>query len=110
MNEQTSREEIQFYLQTGAGRIIKQTFKNPLPESQSETMISKIGTLNQSLAGGLNNMWYEDPRLNIAGADYTNDNKIIKIIKADLYESTKTVTDNVTQTIERITTIYNETN
>lgn len=100
----TERHEIKFTFQTGAGREIIQTFQNP--NSDSDTIIAQIPNLNSYLATN-NDFWYEDPR-ELIGGIYTDDNKIIKVVKADIFDQTKVIEDNKTTLLEVTETIYQE--
>lgn len=62
------------------------TFKNPLPIEQSDTMILKIGNINSSLSGSLSNLWLADETVG-------TDKFVTEIIKAELFEQTKTISE-----------------
>lgn len=104
MSTVTQRHEIKLTLQTGGERQITQTFQNPL--SNSDTLVTGITEINTALL--TNDFWYEDPRTEKESDEYTNDNKITKIIKADIFEQTKTVENNKTTLVEVTETIYQE--
>ena len=79
------------------------TLKNPLPISESDTMIANIGVLNQSLAGGLNNKWFADLQ---AAAEFDELYPVKKIIKAEIFEQTKTTSEDG----KTITTVSRQNN
>lgn len=102
--EQTETHEIKFTLQTGGNRKIIQSFKNPI--ANTETILTGISQVNLSLS--TNDFWYEDPKTSQEAADYSDENKIIKIVKADIFDQTKTVDGNKVTLVEVTETVYNE--
>lgn len=79
------------------------TLKNPLPISESDTMIANIGALNQSLAGGLSNKWFADLQ---AAAEFDELYSVKKIVKAEIFEQTKTTSEDG----KTITTVSRQNN
>lgn len=76
------------------------SLKNPLPDSQSNTMIATINNINSSLSGSLAGMWYRDSQL----GDY----EVKKIVKAEILETTKTTSEDgkIITTVTRQNTFF----
>lgn len=77
------------------------SLKNPLFDT--DTLVTKIGEINTMLTGELQNMWFPDAPL------ARDDNPFAEIVKAELFEQTKTVSEDgkTIQTVSRLQEFYN---
>lgn len=102
MTETTNTALMKLTMTTSDGtdnRKFTISLKNPKSETYAENMRQAIGAINQSLTGGLSNIWLEDK------VNYY----VTKISKAQIFEQTKTETTSETTIIQSIKTIYEET-
>lgn len=105
IQSQSHRYELKLTFQTGGERSIIQTLQNPL--FNSDTIVTQISNLNSYLEQN-NDFWYEDPKTPQESESYTDENKITKVVKAEIFEQSKTVEDNKTTLVEITETIYKE--
>lgn len=77
------------------------SLKNPLPDVQSDEMITRATAINSSLSGALHGIWFGD--------NLESDFTVEKLVKMNIFEQTKTISEDgkTVTTVSREKEIFN---